>query len=97
MERREYREEGQRARIEYPLTEMGRALGLPFIAMTEWGDKWLGDGQPPMTLRSKSSGQTLKVALVDERGKSAKPSDVETVISARLSDKATLPRKESCA
>ena len=30
MERREYREDGQRARIEYPLTEMGRALGLPF-------------------------------------------------------------------
>jgi hypothetical protein len=32
--RREYREEGQRARIEYPLTEMGQALGLPLIAMT---------------------------------------------------------------
>ncbi|MBV8767918.1 MAG: helix-turn-helix transcriptional regulator, partial [Hyphomicrobiales bacterium] len=29
MERREYREAGQRARIEYPLTRMGQALGLP--------------------------------------------------------------------
>jgi DNA-binding HxlR family transcriptional regulator len=81
MERREYREEGQRTRIEYPLTEMGEALGLPFIAMTEWGDKWLGERAPPLTLRSKSTGQKLTVALVDERGKPAKKSDVEIVIS----------------
>src|ERR1043165_70593 len=33
MERREYREEGQRARIEYPLTRMGQGLALPFMAM----------------------------------------------------------------
>src|ERR1051325_9867993 len=44
MERREYREAGQRARTEYPLTKMGRELSLPFLAMTAWGDKWLGDG-----------------------------------------------------
>jgi DNA-binding HxlR family transcriptional regulator len=87
MERREYREDGQRARIEYPLTDMGKALGLPFYAMTEWGDRWLGEGKPPMTLRSKSSGQKLSTALVDERGKVAKASDVETVV-------ATLARKK---
>lgn len=80
MERREYREEGHRARVEYPLTEMGRALALPFISMTAWGDKWLGGGKAPMTLRSKSSGQKLTVALVDERGLVAKASDVETVV-----------------
>src|SRR3954452_21220634 len=87
MERREYREEGQRARIEYPLTEMGRALGLPFMAMTAWGDKWLGDGRSPLTLRSKSTGQTFSVALVDERGRRAKRSDVELVINSRFERK----------
>src|SRR5436305_3278986 len=66
MARREYREEGQRARVEYPLTPMGRALGLPFFAMTEWADKWLGDGISPYKLRSRSSGKWLSVALVDE-------------------------------
>lgn len=81
MSRREYREEGQRARTEYPLTEMGAALSLPFIAMTEWGDKWLGEGEPPMTLRSKTSGQNLQVALVDEAGARVEQSDVEVVIA----------------
>ena len=80
MERREYRAEGQRARLEYPLTEMGQALSLPFIAMTQWGDRWLEDGRPPLTLRSKVTGQKLRVRLVDERGRDASRSEVETVI-----------------
>ena len=81
MERREYREDGQRARIEYPLTEMGRALGLPFMAMTEWSDHWIGKDTSPLTLRSKTSGQRLRVALIDEAGKPARRDDVEQVIT----------------
>ena len=84
MERREYREAGQRARIEYPLTRMGQALGLPFMAMTAWGDKWLGDGVSPLTLRSKSTGQKLSVALVDEEGRRAKRADIEMVIGRKF-------------
>jgi HxlR-like helix-turn-helix len=87
MERREYREGRQRARIEYPLTRMGQALGLPFMAMAAWGDKWLGDGTSPLALRSKSTGQRLSVALVDERGKRAIKSDIEQVISVKASRK----------
>jgi DNA-binding HxlR family transcriptional regulator len=81
MERREYREDGQRARIEYPLTDMGQALGLPFMAMTEWSDHWIGKGTSPLTLRSKTSGQRLRVALVDEGGKPARKDDVEQVVT----------------
>jgi DNA-binding HxlR family transcriptional regulator len=84
MEKREYRDEGQRTRIEYALTKMGTALGLPFIAMTEWGDKWLGDGESPLTLRSKANGRRLRVALVDERGRSVNPSEIETVIDPKF-------------
>jgi len=90
MERKEYRVDGQRTRIEYPLTSMGKALGLPFIAMTAWGDKWLGHGSSPFTLRSKSTGQKLSIALVDERGRRAKGADIEIAIDAaalRTADK----------
>src|SRR5262249_5561585 len=48
MAKRKYREEGHRTRIEYPLTKMGTAPGLPFFAVTEWGDKWIGDGGSPL-------------------------------------------------
>src|SRR5687768_5207799 len=83
MERREYREEGQRARVEYPLTPMGRALGLPFMAMTEWGDQWLGEPPSPLTLRTKG-GRKVTVAFVDDRGKAVKPSEIERVIDAEV-------------
>ena len=66
--------------VAYPLTKMGLALGLPFFAMTEWGHKWLGDGRSPFQLRSRASGRRLKIALVDERGRFVKTSDIESVI-----------------
>jgi DNA-binding HxlR family transcriptional regulator len=84
MERREYREDGQRKRAEYPLTKMGRSLALPFIAMTAWGDKWLGDGTGPLTLRSKASGQTLSIALIDESGRPVELSGIEMVADAAI-------------
>jgi DNA-binding HxlR family transcriptional regulator len=84
MERREYREDGQRTRVEYALTEMGQSLALPFMAMTAWGDKWVGDGTTPLTLRSKTTGEKLSVALVDEGGRRVKGSDAEIVIDAAV-------------
>ena len=84
MAKRKYREEGHRTRIEYPLTKMGRALGLPFVAMTEWGDKWIGDGESPYMLRSTTNGQRLRVALVDERWRRVKPSEIEIVIDPKF-------------
>jgi len=84
MERREYREEGQRARVEYPLTDMGAELGLPFFAMTAWGDKWLAEGEPLFGLRSRANGQKLRVMLVDERGKPVKPQDIQYVVANKV-------------
>lgn len=84
MEKRDYREEGQRARVEYPLTRMGSQLGLPFFAMTEWGDRWLSEGEPHFGLRSRANGQKLRVMLVDERGKPVKPQDVQYVVDDKV-------------
>jgi DNA-binding HxlR family transcriptional regulator len=78
MEPREYREEGKRRRTEYALTEMGRALALPFIAMMQWGDRWLGGNQVPMVLYHRLSGRRLRVALIDESGLPADLSDVRS-------------------
>jgi DNA-binding HxlR family transcriptional regulator len=96
MERREYREDGQRARIEYPLTKMGAELSLPFMAMTAWGDKWLAEGEPPLALHSRSSGQKLRVAMIDERGRLARSADVQIVIRGKAwpAERAGKPRRK---
>jgi DNA-binding HxlR family transcriptional regulator len=41
MERRRYQERPER--FEYRLTESGHELYPVFLAMKEWGDRWLGD------------------------------------------------------
>ena len=38
-------------RYEYLLTDMGRDLYGPFIAMLRWGDRWLAKGKPPLLLK----------------------------------------------
>ncbi len=70
MVRQDYKASGSRPRPEYLLTEMGEALRLPFLAMRQWSDKWVGEGRtPPMTLMRKSDGAAIRVALVDEAGR----------------------------
>jgi hypothetical protein len=63
---------------------MGTSLGLPFFAMTEWADKWIGDGGSPYMLRSTANGQRLRVALVDERWRRVKPAEIKVVIDPKF-------------
>jgi DNA-binding HxlR family transcriptional regulator len=41
---------------EYRLTEKGRALAPALVALTEWGDRWATDGEPPILYRHASCG-----------------------------------------
>jgi len=41
LERRPYREPGQRSRSEYHLTRKGRDLFPAIVALTRWGDRWV--------------------------------------------------------
>lgn len=69
MVRHEYKVVGSRPRKEYVLTDMGEALRLPFLAMRQWSDHWVGQGlTPPMHLVRKSDGAGVRVAFIDELG-----------------------------
>lgn len=78
LAKRNYHEPGSRARPEYWLTEKGQALRLPFIAMTEWGDRWIGgDRPPPMILKERVSGDRLHIGMVKESGAEVSLTDIE--------------------
>ena len=49
FQRRLYRQAPER--YEYQLTDMGRDLYGPFVAMLAWGDRWLAKGKPPLLLQ----------------------------------------------
>lgn len=84
----DYKEEGRRPRKEYVLTEMGEALRLPFLAMRQWSDRWVGQGRtPPFRLARRSNGSAVHVAYVDEAGEVTPEND----LVARFAEWAPLP------
>jgi len=79
LETRNYREEGRRARKEYILTEQGNALRPVLIALTQWGDKWLGGGEAPISFTQKSGG-TVKAGFVGDDGREVAVEELRIVL-----------------
>jgi len=62
LHRRQYQSSPDR--YEYLLTDMGRDLYGPFIAMLGWGDRWLAKGKPPLLLKHLSCGHDFRAEVV---------------------------------
>lgn len=75
----EYREEGRRARKEYVLTEQGNALRPVLIALTQWGDEWLGDGEAPISFTQKGGG-AVRAGFVGANGRAVPVADLRIVL-----------------
>jgi DNA-binding HxlR family transcriptional regulator len=56
-------------RYEYLLTDMGRDLYGPFIAMLRWGDRWLSKGKPPLLLKHLACGHDFHAEVLCDRCK----------------------------
>jgi DNA-binding HxlR family transcriptional regulator len=83
LARRDYREPGRRARPEYWLTPMSAALRLPFLALTEWSDQWLESaGPPPLAYCARATGELLRIALVDRRGREVAAAEQQLTLAA---------------
>ncbi|GAA1011920.1 HxlR family transcriptional regulator [Acrocarpospora pleiomorpha] len=83
MEKRPYSEPGKRTRYGYLLTPTGMELRVVLGALQQWGDAHrLSGGSPSMERRSRTTGQRLEVAFVDESGQAVALGDVEFVPSA---------------
>ncbi|WP_026909650.1 winged helix-turn-helix transcriptional regulator [Patulibacter minatonensis] len=69
LERRPYREPGQRERTEYVLTDKGRGLYPVIVALRQWGDEHLtGDAGVPVHTEHEGCGATVRAALVCDAG-----------------------------
>lgn len=67
LERRPYREPGDRQRHEYRLTRKGLDLYPALVALMQWGDRYLaGPEGPPLILRDRRLGRRVEVVVVPE-------------------------------
>jgi DNA-binding HxlR family transcriptional regulator len=80
LERRPYREPGERVRDEYLLTDAGRDL-LPILAaFTSWGDEHLPTGRGPASLFiDEATGQPVTLSFSDRNGAAIDPTCVRMV------------------
>lgn len=61
---RAYREPGRRARQDYRLTEKGSDLFTAFLALSQWGDRWMPAAEgPAVTVTHGSCGHPIEVAM----------------------------------
>ena len=58
-----YREPGVRPRDEYRLTAVGEDLLPVFLALVQWGDKYLQDGHPPLAFTRGGDGKRVAVTV----------------------------------
>ncbi len=50
-------------RNEYRLTDMGRDLWPVIVALKQWGDHWLGDGDSPIKIVHKGCGHVTQPSM----------------------------------
>lgn len=84
FEKRPYREEGQRTRHEYHLTDMGRALLPAVLALMQWGNAYLQDDGGPIRVVEDSTGAPVHVQVSNPDG-SQVPLEELGVLPARRS------------
>jgi DNA-binding HxlR family transcriptional regulator len=63
LQREPYREPGQRTRMAYQLTEKGAELLPVLVSLMQWGDRWLAPDGPPVMLRHRDCGETVRAEL----------------------------------
>lgn len=68
FEKRPYRDDGQRTRHEYLLTDMGRALLPALLALMQWGDEYLQDGGGPLRVVADATGAPVHVRVCTDAG-----------------------------
>lgn len=80
LERRPYREAGEREREEYVLAEAGHAL-LPVLAsISAWGDAYRPSGfGPAARYTDRRTGAPVRLAFIDADGGELTPGDVAVV------------------
>ncbi len=66
LEKRPYREAGDRTRYAYALTHKGRDLATVLIALTQWSETHIIGGPGPVDIIDRTTGRPITAMLVDD-------------------------------
>jgi DNA-binding HxlR family transcriptional regulator len=81
LERRPYRQPGERTRFDYHLTGKGAEFFPVLVALAQWGDKWCGP--PGVGLRHHDCGASVRAELRCADGHGLTINDIDLVPTGR--------------
>ncbi|KAM9866935.1 hypothetical protein ACIFOC_00256 [Leucobacter aridicollis] len=81
LEKRPYREPGQRTRHEYLLTQMGRDLFPAVFALMQWGNTHLQAAGGPLALVDSETGEPVTVSARTASGEEIAPEDISVRVN----------------
>jgi DNA-binding HxlR family transcriptional regulator len=89
---------GDARRVEYRMTEKGRALFPVLMALREWGDRWVvGPGRVPVVVVDRLNAQPIEVRVTSHDGRPIAWLDATMIpgpgAQAALKGRLTRPRK----
>jgi DNA-binding HxlR family transcriptional regulator len=91
MRRHRYSEQPEL--YEYLLTDKGRALAPALVALSEWGDRWATDGEPPILYTHSVCGARIAQQTVCVHcGRVDDPTEIQATIGPGMPPERT-PRK----
>jgi DNA-binding HxlR family transcriptional regulator len=70
-----YQQPGKRVHDEYRLTQAGEELLPVFLSLMQWGDKYLQNGQAPLSFVDADTGHTVGVRVTADTDEPATRSD----------------------
>ncbi|MBB6343699.1 winged helix-turn-helix transcriptional regulator [Nonomuraea muscovyensis] len=78
---------------EYLLTDKGRALAPALVALTEWGDRWATDGEPPILYTHSVCGAGVTEQTVCAHcGRVEDPAEIRAVVGPGMPPERTPPK-----
>lgn len=84
LEKRSYKEEGQRTRYEYTFTQKGKDLTKIILSFLDWGNKYLvEEGETTIKVVDKSTKNDIEIDILDASGKRLKYRDLEMKVAQK--------------
>ena len=71
-----YQDPGSRVRHEYRVTRKGVGLLPLLIALKEWGDEHVNDGEAPVELRDVETGEEVRLEMRTPSGRRVEPNEI---------------------
>lgn len=84
LEKRSYKEEGQRTRYEYTFTQKGKDLTKIILSFLDWGNKYLvNEGETTIKVVDKTTQKDVNIDILDNSGNRLKYRELEMKVAKK--------------